>query len=348
MALLELERSPTPERAGLLHETLKRNLTNLKGSAATVNLPCVEDLAFALITELHAMRGKPQITRSKSYAVLRQNLELLSSVIRVLTIAERKTAVIEEIERMARQVAYVAPAAVSEQDRKPVGRAVMEVKNLRKVYREGKMEVVAVDSISLTLRGGEMVAVLGPSGSGKTTLLSMMGFLLTPTAGTITLLGQRVDTHCESALPRLRRQHIGFVFQTFNLLASLSALDNVLVALRLKGQTGKPARREAEGLLERVGLAHRMHFLPRDLSGGEKQRVAIARALTGSPSLILADEPTANLDSKSGHEVIELLREMANDGPRAVIVVTHDTRNLHMLDRIIRLEDGRLLGGANA
>ena len=344
-ALLELEGRPSAERASTLYQALQRDLTNLKGSAATVNLPCVEELAFALMPELRALRDEPQITLSRSYSVFRQNLDLLSSVIKIMAAAERKSAVIEEIERMARQVAYIVPsAATGEQDRKPVGRVVMDVKNLRKVYREGKMEVVAVDSVSLTLRAGEMVAVLGPSGSGKTTLLSMMGFLVTPTAGTLTLLGERVDTGREAALPQLRREHIGFIFQTFNLLESLTAVDNVLVAFRLKGQTGRRARREAESLLERVGLAHRMRFLPRDLSGGEKQRVGIARALAGSPTLILADEPTANLDSKTGHGVVELLREMANEGRRAVVIVTHDTRNLHILDRIIRLEDGRLVG----
>ncbi len=226
----------------------------------------------------------------------------------------------------------------------PAGPPVMEVENLRKVYREGRVEVVAVDSVSLSLRAREMVAVLGPSGSGKTTLLSMMGFLLVPTAGTICLLGQPVDATRQSALPRLRRQHIGFIFQTFNLLGALTALENVHVALRLKGITGGRARREAEALLERVGLADRMHFLPRDLSGGQKQRVAIARALTGSPSLILADEPTANLDSKSGQAVVELMREVTREGQRAVVLVTHDTRILNVVDRVVQLEDGRLVG----
>ncbi len=226
----------------------------------------------------------------------------------------------------------------------PAGPPVMEVENLRKVYREGRVEVVAVDSVSLSLRAREMVAVLGPSGSGKTTLLSMMGFLLVPTAGTICLLGQPVDATRQSALPRLRRQHIGFIFQTFNLLGALTALENVHVALRLKGITGGRARREAEALLERVGLADRMHFLPRDLSGGQKQRVAIARALTSSPSLILADEPTANLDSKSGQAVVELMREVTREGQRAVVLVTHDTRILNVVDRVVQLEDGRLVG----
>jgi putative ABC transport system ATP-binding protein len=226
----------------------------------------------------------------------------------------------------------------------PAGPPVMEAADLRKVYREGPAEVVAVDSVSLTLRAGEMVAVVGPSGSGKTTLLSMLGFLLVPTAGTIRLLGEPVDATRESALPRLRRRHIGFIFQSFNLLSALTALDNVAVALRLKGIIGPKARREAGRLLERVGLADRMHFLPRDLSGGQKQRVAVARALAGSPSLILADEPTGNLDSRSGQAVVELLREVTQEGQGAVALVTHDTRILNAVDRVLHLEDGRLAG----
>ncbi len=224
------------------------------------------------------------------------------------------------------------------------GPPVIEALSLRKVYRDGSAEVVAVNSVSLALQAGEVVAVVGPSGSGKTTLLSMLGFLLVPTAGSIRLLGEPVDATHEAGLPRLRRRHIGFVFQSFNLLAALTALDNVVVALRLKGIAWAKARREAAELLGRVGLADRRHFLPRDLSGGQKQRVAIARALAGSPSLILADEPTGNLDSKSGQAVMELLREAAQAGRAAVALVTHDTRTLNLVDRVLHLEDGRLAG----
>jgi len=220
----------------------------------------------------------------------------------------------------------------------------MRVESLRKVYREGRIEVVAVDGVTLSLQAGEMVAVVGPSGSGKTTLLSMMGFLLVPTSGTIRLLGQRIETNQESILPALRRRHIGFIFQHANLLRALTALENVLIALHLKGITGGQARREGERLLSRVGLGHRMRFRPRDMSGGEKHRVAIARALAGAPSLILADEPTASLDSKNGQAVMELLREITNEGRHAVALVTHDTRNLSIVDRLVQLEDGRLIG----
>jgi len=240
--------------------------------------------------------------------------------------------------------ALAAPAALPLELTAAVAQPVIEAENLTKVYSEGRVEVVAVDGVSLALRAGEMVAVLGPSGSGKTTLLSMLGFLLVPTSGTIRLLGRTVEATRQSILPGLRRQHIGFIFQAFNLLAALTALENILVALRLKGITGAPARREAETLLKRVGLGDRMHFLPRDLSGGQKQRVAIARALTGSPSLILADEPTANLDSRSGQAVVELMREVTKEGQRAVALVTHDTRIFNVVDRVIQMEDGRLAG----
>ncbi len=269
----------------------------------------------------------------------------LSTMIAVFRGTEKKATANGEMERMSRHTIQAVHKLSTQADLADVtaSQVVMHVENLRKQYRDGKVEVTAVDSVSLTLHAREMVAVVGPSGSGKTTLLSMMGFLLTPTSGTIRLMGQRVDTTCEAALPRLRREHIGFIFQAFNLLGALTAVENVLIPLRLKDITGRDARREAEGLLERVGLGHRKQFLPRDLSGGERQRVAIARALAGSPSLVLADEPTANLDSKSGHEVIELLREVANEGRRAVVLVTHDTRNLTIVDRVIHLEDGRIV-----
>ncbi len=342
--LLALE-SASPQERSRLYEGLLGNLTNLRGSAATINLPCIDDLAFTLIPVLQEMQQKPVNFPAKQYAVLDKGVTALSTVITVLRIAEKKASVIGEIESMARQEIQAVHSVLTQANvaAAPAGPVVMQVENLRKQYRDGKVEVIAVQSVSLTLHAREMVAVVGPSGSGKTTLLSMMGFLLTPTSGTIRLMDQRVDTKLEAALPRLRREHIGFIFQAFNLLGALTAVENILIALRLKEITGGVARREAEGLLERVGLGHRKHFLPRDLSGGEKQRVAIARALAGSPSLVLADEPTANLDSKSGQAVTELLREVANEGRRAVVLVTHDTRNLKIVDRVIHLEDGRIV-----
>ena len=337
--------SASPEERSHLYEVLLGNLTNLKGSAATINLPCIDDLASTLIPVLLEMKEKPVIIPAKQYAALDRGVTALIRVITVVRIAEKKAAVIGEIESMARQEIQAVHSLLTQAHvpAAPAGPVVMQVENLRKLYRDGKVEVIAVHSVSLTLHAREMVAVVGPSGSGKTTLLSMMGFLLTPTSGSIRLMDKRVDTNCEAALPRLRREHIGFIFQAFNLLGALTAVENILIALRLKNITGREARREAEGLLERVGLGHRKHFLPRDLSGGEKQRVAIARALAGAPSLVLADEPTANLDSKSGQGVTELLREVANEGRRAVVLVTHDTRNLKIVDRVIHLEDGRIV-----
>jgi putative ABC transport system ATP-binding protein len=351
-AFREAEKGASPERARNLCAAMQRDLTTLKGSAGTVNLPSIEELAWRLVPLLQDLQAGPPKASPVHYLLVRQGLEVLESGIQLLALAEKKSTIVEEIETSARQQVSRIQAGVRQggdsadvaKRAAPPGLSLIEAVNLRKVYHEGSIDVIAVDGVSLALRPGEMVAVLGPSGSGKTTLLSMMGFLLVPTAGTIRLLGQPVDTKRESLLPALRRQHIGFIFQNANLLRALTALENVSIALHLKGTTGTAARHEAETLLERVGLKHRKHFMPRDLSGGEKQRVAVARALAGAPSLILADEPTANLDSKSGQAVVELMREIATEGRRAVALVTHDTRNLRFVDRLVQLEDGRLVG----
>lgn len=221
--------------------------------------------------------------------------------------------------------------------------SILEARGLTKVYREGAFEVPAVTDVSLAVEPGEMVGIMGPSGSGKTTLLSMLGCILKPTEGTLAIQGESVLNLDEERLPELRRRHVGFIFQSFNLFAALTALENVEVAINIKGLEGEAAHREAEQLLEEVGLRHRADFLPRDLSGGEKQRVAIARALAGRPPLILADEPTANLDSRNGEQVIRLLRASALRDRRSMVVVTHDPRVEPYLDRILRLDDGRLL-----
>jgi putative ABC transport system ATP-binding protein len=329
---------------------VQRHLTNLKGSAGTVRLSSVEELAWRLAQLLEEARGGTAKPSPAQNLLIRQSLEVLDSVVHILLLADRKALAVIEVEAHARQqierIKARAPEATEFKTPRrlpPSGPAVIELRNLRKIYGEGSIEVVAVNGVSLTIQPREMVAILGPSGSGKTTLLSMMGFLLAPTSGTIHLLGRPVDTQCETRLPALRRQHIGFIFQHANLLRALTAVENVLVTLRLKGITGSDARRRAEALLDRVGLQHRAHFLPRDLSGGEKQRVAVARALAGTPSLILADEPTANLDSKNGQAVVELIREIATEGRVAVAMVTHDTRNLRLVDRLVHLEDGRLV-----
>ncbi|MBI5378821.1 MAG: ABC transporter ATP-binding protein [Nitrospirae bacterium] len=225
---------------------------------------------------------------------------------------------------------------------------VIEVERLRKVYAEGAETVEAVRDASLRVAPGEVVAIMGPSGSGKTTLLSMMGCLLRPTSGRIVIAGREVQALPERDLPAIRQLHVGFIFQSFNLFAALTARENVQVALEIKGVKGMEARREAEALLQRVGLGDRMRFLPRDLSGGQKQRVSIARALAGRPPLILADEPTGNLDSRTGHQVVALLRELAREKRSAVVVVTHDTRLADVADHICHLEDGVLTGAGNA
>jgi putative ABC transport system ATP-binding protein len=184
---------------------------------------------------------------------------------------------------------------------------------------------------------------MGPSGSGKTTLLSIFGCILRPSEGRLQLLGEEVSALPEKDLPRVRRDAIGFVFQGFNLFPALTAAENVALALDVRGVRGKKARHRAEELLVEVGLKDRMHAFPADLSGGQKQRVAIARALAGDPPILLADEPTAALDSTSGRVVIELLQRLAHEHSRAVVMVTHDPRVLSYGDRILHLEDGRLV-----
>jgi putative ABC transport system ATP-binding protein len=219
---------------------------------------------------------------------------------------------------------------------------LLEARSLRKVYEEGPVTVEAVRDVSFRVKAGESVAIMGPSGSGKTTLLSMIGCILRPTRGEVIIEGRPVRWE-EDDLSRVRLGSIGFVFQSFNLFSALTALENVEVALDLRGIKGSEARRRAREMLEAVGLGDRMDFLPRDLSGGQKQRVSIARALVNRPPLILADEPTGNLDSKTGHAVIELLRDLVVQERRSVVVVTHDTRMMDLVHCVYRLEDGVLV-----
>ncbi len=218
----------------------------------------------------------------------------------------------------------------------------LDLHNLTKVYGEGETKVVAVDTIDLEVTGGEIVLIMGPSGSGKTTLLSMAGGLLKPTQGEIIVNNINITTLNEEKLPKIRLDHIGFIFQSFNLLSALTARENVQVVIELKGVASEKARKKAEDILTLLGLKQRMHFLPEKLSGGEKQRVSIARALANDPNLVLADEPTANLDSKHGHEVMELLHAIAKKEKRTVVIVSHDQRIEDIADRVLWLEDGRL------
>jgi putative ABC transport system ATP-binding protein len=209
-------------------------------------------------------------------------------------------------------------------------------------YGSGATGLEAVAGVSLELYRGEVLMLTGPSGSGKTTLLQVIGFLRKPTVGAVALEGRRITVKNERQLAELRRSRCGFVFQGYNLFGTLTAAENVMVALDLKGLSGQEARARSEVLLARVGLASKAGSYPATLSGGQKQRVAIARAVAGDPSLVLADEPTAALDSEAGQSVVRLLRRLAIEEWRAVVVVTHDHRVLDQADRIIELQDGRL------
>jgi len=221
--------------------------------------------------------------------------------------------------------------------------AVIRARGLSKIYREGKTELRALDGVDLEVRAGELTLLMGPSGSGKTTLLSILGCILRASAGKLEVLGEDVATLQESELPRIRREAIGFVFQGFNLFPTLTAEENVALSLDVRGIPRSKANKRAEELLREVGLLEKARSFPADLSGGQKQRVAIARALAGDPPILLADEPTAALDSTSGRTVIELLQRLAHVHGRAVVLVTHDPRVLSYGDRIIHLEDGRIL-----
>jgi len=221
--------------------------------------------------------------------------------------------------------------------------AILEVKNISKIYGQGANAVVAVDSVSLALNRGEVLLIMGPSGSGKTTLLSMMGCILTPSSGEVHIGGRNIASQGEDGLSDVRRKHIGFVFQSFNLFSSLSAQENVELVLRLKGTAKSRLKDESLALLQKVGLTKCAMLHPADLSGGEKQRTALARALAGDPAIILADEPTANLDSKTGREVLTLLRNLAEQAGKAIAIVSHDSKAKSLAHRIAVLEDGRLL-----
>jgi putative ABC transport system ATP-binding protein len=224
--------------------------------------------------------------------------------------------------------------------------AVLAARDVTKVFDEGREPVHVLEGVSLELGAGELVALEGPSGSGKTTLLSIMGCILTPSSGEIEVAGRRVLRTDEAALREVRRSSIGFVFQQYNLFPALSALENVEYSLNVRGHRGRGAREEAARVLARVGLGERASFLPRDLSGGQKQRVAIARALAGSPSVLLADEPTANLDTATGGQILDLFRELAEGDGRGVLVVTHDPRVRRVADRVVGIRDGKLFDPA--
>jgi putative ABC transport system ATP-binding protein len=220
---------------------------------------------------------------------------------------------------------------------------ILQLDAVSKMYRSGDFSITALNEATLHIRGGEIVAIMGPSGSGKTTLLTIAGALLRPTHGHVQICGIDVTNMDEGRLAKIRRQKVGFVYQSFNLLEALTALENVRVVIQNGSRNGRAdaAHRAAE-LLDVFGLGHRMNALPKRMSDGEKQRVAIVRALAKDPDLILADEPTANLDAKRGHEVMELLRQKALELHKAVVVVSHDDRIRQFAHRVLWLEDGRL------
>ena len=219
-------------------------------------------------------------------------------------------------------------------------KAVIQLQGVTKIYDENG-STPALDGVSLDIRRGEVTLLMGPSGSGKTTLISIIGGILSPTSGSVIIAGTDIAQLDEGQKPAIRRRHIGFIFQSFNLMPSFSAAENVEVALELKGIRGSEARKLARELLDVVDLSHKYNVLPADLSGGEKQRVAIARALAGDPDIILADEPTAALDSASGRVIMEKLRELAQQG-RAILIVTHDNRIMEYANRILQIADGKI------
>jgi putative ABC transport system ATP-binding protein len=220
--------------------------------------------------------------------------------------------------------------------------SAITVRQLTKKYEEGARGTFALRGVDLSVHPGELLLLMGPSGSGKTTLLSIMGCILTATSGSVNVAGTEIVGLSEKQLPALRLEHIGFVFQGFNLFPTLTAGENVELMLDLKGIGGERAKKRAQELLDQVGLREKYAAFPADLSGGQKQRIAIARALAGDPGIILADEPTAALDSHTGRNVMEMMSDLAHKRGRAVVIVTHDSRVVSFADRIVTIEDGQV------
>jgi len=218
---------------------------------------------------------------------------------------------------------------------------LIDISDVHKIYEMGSTEVNALDGVSLRVQKGEYLAIMGPSGSGKSTLMNIVGCLDTPTSGSYKLRGTEIRERDDDELARIRNQEIGFIFQTFNLLPRADALHNVELPLIYAGRPAKERRERARGMLEMVGLGDRTHHRPNELSGGQRQRVAIARALVNGPSLVLADEPTGNLDSKTGLEIMALLDDISRRG-NTVILVTHEEEVAARAHRVVRLRDGRI------
>ena len=221
---------------------------------------------------------------------------------------------------------------------------VLKAEDVVKELGSGAGLVKALKGVSLSLVPGELTLLMGPSGSGKTTLLSIIGCIMKATSGRVTIAGQSIEGYSPEQLAKLRRDHIGFIFQSYNLFPTLNAIENVQIALDVRGVKGFAATSRSEEVLREVGLGHRLTNYPRNLSGGEQQRVAVARAIASSPSIVLADEPTAALDSENGHAVMALLARIAKEQKRSILAVTHDPRTLGYADRVVRIEDGIIVG----
>ncbi len=220
--------------------------------------------------------------------------------------------------------------------------AIIKLNEINKIYRTDEIETQALENVNLEINKGEFVSIMGPSGCGKSTLLNIIGLLDTPTSGTIEINNRQIDIHMKDReLARLRNSSFGFVFQSFHLIPSLSVIDNVQLPLLYRGTSHRESLKRAKTVIERVGLSHRLHHLPTQLSGGQCQRVAIARAIIGNPEIILADEPTGNLDSKIGAEVMNILHQLNQDDGRTIVMVTHNEQQAQQTSRIVRFFDGR-------
>jgi putative ABC transport system ATP-binding protein len=237
----------------------------------------------------------------------------------------------------ARMVTATGPRAVAASSA-PV---MIGLDGIEKVYRTERIETVALSDISLDVRAGEFISIMGPSGCGKSTLLHIMGLLDAPTRGQVAIDGQRVMAYRDRELARIRNRDVGFIFQTFHLIPDLTVIDNVELPLLYRRLSNRERRRLAQAAIEKVGLGSRAHHFPSQLSGGQQQRVAVARAIVGQPKVLLADEPTGNLDSQMGDEIMALLKDLQADDGTTIVMVTHDPRQAERTERIVRLFDGR-------
>lgn len=218
---------------------------------------------------------------------------------------------------------------------------IIQLNGIHKIYRTEEIETLALENVNLSVNQGEFLAIMGPSGCGKSTLLNVMGLLDTPTEGSVTIMGQTMSKMKDIELARFRNHNLGFVFQSFHLINSLNVLDNVELPLLYRKVSARERRQLAEEVLHRVGLSHRMRHFPTQLSGGQCQRVAIARAVVGNPEIIFADEPTGNLDTRMGAEIMGLLHQLNTEDHRTIVMVTHDDNKAQETDRIVRFLDGR-------